>query len=140
MLIIHLAWLFSLAATSDHRLLNGTTLAEKIPLWRWECALVTRNGEMLDDLGRTSDEVASTLRSRGIVGVRNTVRILNPIVRDVYSLIPNAYSIDLIQYNQLRIEFASRDHSEVKVPAAVLEFLARFNEGYYPDLEMPTRS
>jgi hypothetical protein len=98
------------------------------------------NTKILDDLGQSADEVAAGLRARGINGVRNTVRILNPIVRYVSSLITDAYGVDLIQRERLRIEFASRQVCEVALPAAVLEFLDRFHEGCYPELEMPTRS
>jgi hypothetical protein len=92
---------------------------------------------MLDALGRTPDEVADTLRARGIQGVRNTVRILNPIVRYVTSQIPEARAIDLILVDRLRIVFASGEVTEVPVPQAVLEFLEMFHRGEYPDMEMP---
>jgi hypothetical protein len=37
----------------------------------------------LDRMGGTADEVAATLRVKGVQGVRNTVRLLNPVVRYV---------------------------------------------------------
>jgi hypothetical protein len=92
---------------------------------------------MLDELGRTPDEVADALRARGINGVRNTVRILNPIVRYVAAQNPDARAIDLILVDRLRIVFASGVVIEVPVPEAVLEFLAMFHRGAFPDLEMP---
>lgn len=91
---------------------------------------------MLDELGRTPDEVADALRAHGIRGVRNTVRILNPIVRYAIAQLPGIRSIDLILIDHLRIVFASGVVSEVAVPAAVLEFLDLFHRGAYPDLEM----
>lgn len=93
---------------------------------------------MLDALGRTPDEVADALRTCGIRGVRNTVRILNPIVRYVTAQNPNARSVDLILVDRLRIVFASGEALEVPVPEAVLRFLEMFHRGEYPDLEMPT--
>jgi hypothetical protein len=93
---------------------------------------------MLDALGRTPDEVADALRVRGIQGVRNTVRILNPVVRYVTAQLPEARAADLILVDRLRIVFASGEVTEVPVPEAVLEFLAMFHRGAYPDLEMPT--
>ena len=93
---------------------------------------------MLDELGTTPDEVADALRARGIKGVRNTVRILNPIVRYVTPPFPDARAIDLILVDRLRIVFASSEATEVPVPEAVLRFLAMFHRGAYPDLEMPT--
>jgi hypothetical protein len=92
---------------------------------------------MLDELGMTPDAVADALRARGIRGVRNTVRILNPIVRYITSHFPDARSIDLILVDQLRIVFASGEATEVPVPEAVLRFLEMFHRGEYPDLEMP---
>jgi hypothetical protein len=93
---------------------------------------------MFDDLGTTPDEVAATLRARGIKGVRNTVRILNPIVRYATAQAPDARAIDLILVDRLRIIFASGEVTEVVVPEAVLRFLEMFHRGEYSDLEMPT--
>ena len=93
---------------------------------------------MLDELGTTPDEVADFLRARGIKGVRNTVRILNPIVRYATAQLPDARVIDLIQVDRLRIVFASGEVTEVPVPEGVLRFLETFHRGEYPDLEMPT--
>ncbi|HJZ53404.1 MAG TPA: hypothetical protein VKE74_00510 [Gemmataceae bacterium] len=91
---------------------------------------------MLDELGRTPDEVADSLRARGVTGVRNTVRFLNPVVRYVHTLIPGTYGIDLILGDRLRIVFADSRVTEVPVPEAVLGFLEAFHRGQYPDLEM----
>ena len=93
---------------------------------------------MLDELGRMPDEIADSLRARGIKGVRNTVRILNPIVRYALAQLAGVQSADLILADRLRIEFASGETTEVPVPSAVREFLAMFHRGEYPDLEMPT--
>ena len=92
---------------------------------------------MLDVLGRTPDEVADSLRTRGIKGVRNTARFLNPIVRYAHTITTGVYGIDLIRADRLRIVFASGRVVEVPVPEAVLEFLDLFHRGHFPDLEMP---
>ena len=92
---------------------------------------------MLEGLGNTPDEVADSLRAQGINGVRNTVRFLNPVVRYVHTLVADAYGIDLILGDRLRIVFANGRVSEVVVPQAVLRFLDEFHRGRYPDLEMP---
>jgi hypothetical protein len=92
---------------------------------------------MLDALGNSPDNIAHSLRARGIKGVRNTVRFLNPIVRYAYSITTNVYGIDIIQKDKLRIIFADERVTEVPVPHAVLEFLDLFHRGRYPDLEMP---
>ena len=93
---------------------------------------------MLDELGNTPDEVATALRRLGIKGVRNTVRILNPIVRYATAHLTGAYGIDLIRGDRLRIIFADGREDEIAVPEAVLRFLDNFHRGQYPDLEMPS--
>jgi hypothetical protein len=92
---------------------------------------------MLDELGGTADEVAATLRNLGIKGVRNTARFLNPIVRFATTKVTDAYGIDLILVDRLRIIFADGRVEEVAVPDAVLRFLENFHRGQYPELEMP---
>ena len=92
---------------------------------------------MLEELGRTPDEVADSLRAAGIRGVRNTVRFLNPVVRYARKFLPDAQGIDLIQGDRLRIIFANGTVSEVAVPEVVLRFLEGFHRGQYPDLELP---
>jgi hypothetical protein len=92
---------------------------------------------MLDGLGNTPDEVATFLRNREIKGIRNTTRLLNPIVRYAHTVMTEAQSIDIIQGAKLRIIFGSGQTTEVSVPQAVQEFLTLFHEGRYPELEMP---
>jgi hypothetical protein len=91
---------------------------------------------MLEELGSTADEVAAALRTRGIKGVRNTVRFLNPIVRYAHTRQVEVYGIDLIQGDRLRIIFANGQVQEVAVPEPVQHFLDNFHRGLYPDLEM----
>jgi hypothetical protein len=92
---------------------------------------------MLDQLGSTPDEVADTLRTLGVKGVRNTVRFLNPIVRYAHTRLTGVYGIDIILGDRLRIVFANGQASEVAVPEAVQRFLDNFHRGQYPDLELP---
>jgi hypothetical protein len=94
---------------------------------------------MLELLGQTADEVAATLRARGIQGVRNTVRFLNPVVRFAHSLLTDARGIDLIQGTEMRMVFADGREVSAEVPPAVLQFLEAFHRGDYPDLELPPR-
>ena len=92
---------------------------------------------MFDALGKTPDEVADSLRARGIKGVRNTARFLNPIVRYASSMMHNTYGIDITRGDRLRIVFADGQATEIAVPEAVQRFLDLFHRGQYPDLEMP---
>jgi len=98
---------------------------------------LTEPAAMLDELGSTAQDVADALRARGIKGVRNTVRFLNPIVRYAHTRVTDVYGIDLIQGDRLRIVFANGQVTEVVVPEPVLRFLDGFHRGDYPDLEMP---
>lgn len=93
---------------------------------------------MLDELGSTPASVAESLRARGIHGVRNTVRTLNPIVRYVTAQSPAIRVVDLILEDRLRIRFADGKVAELPLPDPVLQFLTAFHRGEYPDLEMPT--
>lgn len=92
---------------------------------------------MFEELGNTPDEVADGLRARKIKGVRNAARFLNPIVRLALGSSPNAYGMDLILVDRLRIVFADGRTDEVVLPESVAGFLANFHRGLYPDLEMP---
>src|SRR5262245_28286119 len=74
---------------------------------------------MLDELGTMPDEVTASLRAQGIKGVRNTVRILNPVVRYFTTQTPGVRVVDLILVDRLRIVFASGELTEVPVPEAV---------------------
>jgi len=91
---------------------------------------------MFDKLGSTPDAVAQSLRSGGIRGVRNTVRTLNPIVRWATAQTPGMIA-DLILVNRLRIGFVVGELTEIALPEPVLQFLAEFHKGRYPDLELP---
>jgi hypothetical protein len=93
--------------------------------------------EMLQDLGNTSADVAAVLKAQKIQGVRNTVRILNPIVRYVGSLVSEARDMDLIEAGTLRITFLNGSVERVTLPEAIREFLDAFNTRAYPELELP---
>lgn len=92
---------------------------------------------MLDELGRTPDEVAHSLRARGIQGVRNTAWFLNPVVRYAHSITADVSAIDLTLGDRLRIVFPNGSVTEVPVPSPVLKFLDLFHRGHYPELELP---
>jgi hypothetical protein len=94
--------------------------------------------ELLHRLGQTTDEVANALRVKGIRGVRNTVRFLNPIIRYAEEELQEVKSLDLIPGTMLRMQMPNGTRIEVELPTAVLEFLNVFNRGGYPDLELPT--
>src|ERR1700694_450936 len=82
---------------------------------------------MLHDLGNTADDVAAVLKAQKIQGVRNTVRMLNPIVRYIGSLVSETRDIDLIEAGTLRITLRNGSIERVTLPEAVREFLDAFN-------------
>lgn len=81
------------------------------------------------------------LRNLGIKGVRNTVRMLNPIVRWYRQKRGESglTSITHLDGHHLHIP-ASRGQDKVQLPAAIKQFLDAFDRGDYPDLEEPTTS
>ncbi len=92
---------------------------------------------MLHQLGGTADEVAASLRNQGIRGVRNTVRFLNPVVRYVQGQVPAARGIDVMSGDAVRIVLPDGTRQNVPLPPPVKDFLDAFNQGRYPDLELP---
>jgi hypothetical protein len=92
--------------------------------------------QLLNSLGSSADKVAKTLRKAGVKGVRNTVRFLNPVVRFVQAHV-NAEEFDVIPRDKLRVRYAGGKKEEIPLPKPVLTFLARFDKGAYPDLELP---
>ncbi len=92
---------------------------------------------ILEAMGDTPDAVANTLRVAGVRGVRNTVRFLNPVVRFVKARLAfDAMSLDVIKGHTMRLRFLSGIKEDATLPQAVLDFLAAFNDGRYPDLAM----
>ena len=84
---------------------------------------------LLEQMGTTADEVAATLRTKGVQGVRNTVRILNPIVRymQIVMLIDNL-DADVMTGKTLRIQGGVKKQ-EVKLCQAVRDFIVAFDRG-----------
>jgi hypothetical protein len=93
---------------------------------------------ILKSLGSSAEEVAATLQTHGIRGVRNTTRILNPIVRYAQGRVPgNAMSLDVMKPDTLRLIHQSGAEEEASLPLPVRHFLDAFNRGMHPDLELP---
>ena len=75
---------------------------------------------------------------KGIKGVRNTARFLNPIVRYARGrLNGEAASLDLMKGDVLSVMQHDGSKQDVPLPAPVKRFLDAFNAGKYPDLELP---
>jgi hypothetical protein len=93
--------------------------------------------EFLERLGETSDQVAMNLKAYGIQGVRNTVRMLNPIVRFVEkNLSVRSLSIDLIRRDSICVTLPDGKKAEATISRAIRQFLDGFDQGRYAELEM----
>src|SRR5580765_6816004 len=90
---------------------------------------------MFDCLGKTPEEIHQTLKALRIGGARNTVRILNPIVRFGYSKLPGMLNLNVMTGHSMRMTYPNGQQKELPLPQAVVEFLVAFNKGDYPDLE-----
>jgi hypothetical protein len=98
----------------------------------------THLSEMLARLGSSPDAVAAHLKAEGIRGIRNAVRALNPVVRYAQGHVRlDARSLDVTQGDRLRITLDNGRIVETPLSDPVKEFLAAFNEGCYPELELP---
>jgi hypothetical protein len=98
-------------------------------------------------LGQTADEVAGVLRASGCRGFRNG-SFPSPVIRYayrkfdagslelVYSAVLKPDNSTALEPNKLYLYLLDANREEMRLPAAVAEFLARFDEGSYPDLNL----
>src|SRR5262245_39883552 len=100
----------------------------------------TEVARLLDDLGRTADEVAATLKTQGVRGVRNTVRFLNPVVRYVSPRVAGLTTADVMRGDVLCLAIRGGRKEEVALPQAIRDFPDAFNRRAYPELELPEES
>src|SRR5437667_12882312 len=92
---------------------------------------------ILASMGDSSDKVAAAVEAKAIQGVRNTVRMLNPIVRYVESvLLLSSRGMDLTERDTLRFTTLDGTFAAVPLPQAVKDFLEAFDAGTYPQLEL----
>lgn len=97
--------------------------------------------ESLKSLGDTADEVTQALRKNGVKGVRNTVRFMNPVVRFVQTqLRDDALHMHVVLGDMLHLIFPNGQSQVIPLPRPVIDFLAAFNRGDYPDLELPGKA
>jgi hypothetical protein len=80
--------------------------------------------------------VAKALNCTAIQGVRNPVRILNPIVRYLQARIPNVVVVDVIRGDAMHIVYCDGNEDMTPLPLAVREFLDACDRGAYPELEI----
>lgn len=93
----------------------------------------------LERMGGSPEEVAAAVRASGVQGVRNAVRVLNPVVRYVQNILrQDNLDLDVMTGSTMRINSGNVvGQRGVALPKAVSRFLDAFNRGGYPDLELP---
>jgi hypothetical protein len=88
----------------------------------------------LECMGGTAEDVAATMRAEGVQGVRNAVRVLNPVVRLLQNTLrQDNLELDVMTGKTVRLNSGKE---EVALPEAVRQFLDAFNRGAYRDLEL----
>lgn len=97
--------------------------------------------DYLKSLGNTADEVAESLRRQGIKGIKaSTCKC--PILNAIYTAIPDYWSglriVNGSKYGDHWSYYASLDDDQIcdpTLPQPVMDFIGKFDEGGYPDLE-----
>ena len=100
-------------------------------------SIASDRADLLGRMGTIPDDVAATLRTANVQGIRHTVRFLNPIIRYAQvGLRLDSLDPDMMTGVSVRLRHGGNSH-EVPCPAVVQDFLHAFNTGTYPDLELP---
>jgi hypothetical protein len=90
--------------------------------------------ELLARMGDTAEQVAQTLRSAGVRGLRGNTSFLNPIVRYLNWSIEIGGRLEVVEGTALRLQL-SGEVREAPLPPAVQAFLTAFHRGDFPHLE-----
>jgi hypothetical protein len=95
---------------------------------------------LLAVLGSTVDEVAQALRVSGCRGFRNGT-FPSPIIRYAYRRFDGGslvlvYSAPAMKPTRLYLYRPNGSRDEILLPVPVTDFLALFDDGHYPDLDL----
>jgi hypothetical protein len=95
---------------------------------------------VLIGLGDTPELVAAALRASGCRGFRHGY-FPSPVIRYAYRRFDEGgltlvYSPPEMRPAKLYLDRLDGNREELPLPPAVAEFLARFDEGVYPDLDL----
>jgi hypothetical protein len=93
--------------------------------------------QLLAAMGDTADEVAERLRAEGIQGRRASLSFENPIVRYLYRHLNIGHRLEVAAGSFVLRSVAGGQVQEADLSGGVREFLQRFDQGLYPDLEAP---
>ena len=91
---------------------------------------------LLAGLGATADEINARLRAEGVRARRLSTSFDNPIVRYVYRHLDIGGRLDIPLGSMVLTIAREGTWLSVPVPDPVREFLDRFHDGQYPQLEL----
>jgi hypothetical protein len=101
-------------------------------------ALVTGEIEiqsLLVGLGATADEINVALRAEVVRGRRQTTNFDNPIVRYLYRHVDIGGRLDIPLGSSVLTIAREGTWLSIPLPPPVCDFLNRFHDGHYPQLE-----
>jgi hypothetical protein len=90
----------------------------------------------LHTMGSTSDQIAQKLAEAGITGLRDSTSFLNPVIRYVNQHLVVGGKLEIGAAGDTFRLFLGGKLQEIPLPAAMREFLARFHQGDYPQIEL----
>src|SRR5262245_12220451 len=100
-------------------------------------------GDLLDQvaaslrcMGDTAGEVHWTLLRLSIRGIRGATTFANPVLRYLLRRRDHAGDYEIPFHSQELIVRLDRQQFTLLLPLAVTEFLERFHEGLYPNIEV----
>jgi hypothetical protein len=88
-------------------------------------------------LGPTPDDVVQKLREANVHGRRHSVRFFNPIIRYVQMTL-GVRELDADLASGTTVRYRLREVAgEVNCSGSILAMMRAFDQGAYPDLELP---
>lgn len=91
---------------------------------------------VLETMGATAAEVATTLRAERVQGMRDSSSFMNPVVRHLNRTLNIGGRLEVGAGGTTLRLFLDGKVKQVTLPGAVQEFLEGFHRGLYPDLEL----
>jgi hypothetical protein len=91
---------------------------------------------LLAGLGATADEINAALRAEGVRARRLSTSFDNPIVRYLYRHLDIGGRLDIPLGSPVLTVAREGTWLSIPLPDAVCNFLQRFHDGHYPQLEL----
>jgi hypothetical protein len=90
---------------------------------------------LLEKMGASPDEVADTMRACDVHGLRDSTSFFNPVVRYLNRNLGIGGRLEVGAGGAVLRLLIGNEARGSALPAPVREFLERFHQGLYPDLE-----